>query len=162
MNERRGMHAVAERNNYHDQWGYAGAGEDAGCAVIDQHAIERDDQRDEFDREENEAKTVTGRPTETWRLLAEQLEPRIESMSHVVDGMQAAPYQVLRAGTMQICDPVNDLRVKVEAVRWMVRIAKHLNGVAREMVMATVSKSVEDMEFAIEAQTRLLAQQAAA
>jgi hypothetical protein len=76
--------------------------------------------------------------------------------------MQAAPYQVLRAGTMQICDPVNDLRVKVEAVRWMVRIAKHLNGVAREMVMATVSKSVEDMEFAIEAQTRLLAQRAAA
>ena len=165
MNERRGMHAVAERNNYHDQWGYAGANDDAGCAVIDQHEIvgQKADQRDGFEHDDkNEEETIPGRPTETWRLLAEQLEPRIDAMTHVVDGMRAAPYQVLRAGTMQICDPVNDLRVKVEAVRWMLRIAKHLNGVARELVMATVTKSVEDLEFAIEAQTRLLTQQAAA
>ena len=162
MNERRGMHAVAERNNYHDQWGYAGADDDAGCAVVDRDPVgQHANERDGLDHEAKEDETP-GRPTETWRLLAEQLEPRIDAMTHVVEGMRAAPYQVLRGGTMQVCDPVNDLRVKVEAVRWMLRIAKHLNGVARELVMATVTKSVEDLEFAIEAQTRLLTQQAAA
>ena len=60
-------------------------------------------------------------------------------MSHAVDGLRVTPYQVLH-GETQLCDPVNDLRVKIEAVRWMVRIGKHLNGAAREMVMATVTK----------------------
>jgi hypothetical protein len=139
MNERRGMHAVAERDEFDEL-----------------------DEMDQHDFVEQDDSTVTARPTETWRLLAEQLEPRIDGMSHAVDGLQVAPCQVLRAGGMQICDPVNDLRVKVEAVRWMLRIAKHLNGAAREMVMGTVSKSVEDLEFVIETQTRALAQRAAA
>lgn len=139
MDERRGMHAVADRDEF-DEFG-----------EIDRHDfVVQDDS------------TVVARPTETWHLLAEQLEPRINGMSHAVEGLRVAPYQVLRAGGMQICDPVNDLRVKVEAVRWMLRIAKHLNGVAREMVMGTVSKSVEDLEFVIETQTRALAQRAAA
>ena len=29
---------------------------------------------------------------------------------------------------------------------WMLRIAKHLNGVAREMVMSTTDKSIDDLE----------------
>jgi len=145
MDERRGMHAVAERDDTDD----LGEVEQSNFVV----------RRDDFDRHDT---GEIGRPTETWRLLAEQLEPRIDGMAHAVDGLQAAPYQVLRAGGMRICDPVNDLRVKVEAVRWMLRIARHLNGAAREMVMATVGKSVEDVEFAIEAQTRLLGQRVAA
>jgi hypothetical protein len=149
MDERRGMHAVAERDETDDSL-EAEQGDFGG---------QQDAQREDFDGRDAEE---LGRPTETWRLLAERLEPRIDNMSHAVDGMQVAPYQVLRKGTMQVCDPVNDLRVKVEAVRWMVRIAKRLNGVARELVMATVTKSVEDLEFAIEAQTRLLTQSAAA
>jgi len=145
MDERRGMHAVADRVVTYDY------GEADLC-----------DGGEPTDDSDLQDSGEIGRPTETWRLLAEQLEPRIESMSHAVDGLRVTPYQVLRGEKMQLCDPVNDLRVKVEAVRWMVRIGKHLNGVAREMVMATVTKSVEDLELAIEAQTRLLTQYAAA
>jgi hypothetical protein len=31
-------------------------------------------------------------PTEVWRLLAEQLEPRIEELTRTVEGLRAAPY----------------------------------------------------------------------
>jgi hypothetical protein len=150
MVERRGMHAVAERDET----------EDILEAEQDDFVVQRhEDQRDDFGGQDE---AELGRPSETWLLLADRLEPRIDDMSHAVDGLRVAPYQVLRAGAMQVCDPVNDLRVKVEAVRWMLRIARRLNGVAREMVMATVSKSVADLEFAIEAQTRLVGRRAAA
>jgi hypothetical protein len=145
MDERRGMHAVADRVVTYDY------GEADLC-----NGGEPADDRDLQDSGE------IGRPTETWRLLAEQLEPRIDGMSHMVEALRVAPYQVLRGEKMQLCDPVNELRIKVEAVRWMLRIAKHLNGVARSTVMGTVSKSVEDLELVVESQARALAQRAAA
>src|SRR5580704_7564842 len=86
-------------------------------------------QRDEADM---------GRPTEVWRLLAEQLEPRIEELTRTVVGLDAAPYQVWLADTVHLCDPLNDLRVKVEALQWMLRIAKHLNDDTRDRVIATL------------------------
>jgi hypothetical protein len=148
MDERHGMHLVAEREEE--------TGELDGA---DDREFDRRDDRGEFGRE---AEDKNGRPTETWRLLAEQLEPRIDSMSHTVEALQVAPYQVLRGDKMQLCDPVNELRIKVEAVRWMLRIGKHLNGAARSTVMGTVSKSVEDLELVVESQARALAQRAAA
>ncbi len=148
MDERRGMHLVAERKEETDEMDAA-----------DDRELDRRDERGEFDRE---AGNKDGRPTETWRLLAEQLEPRIDSMSHAVEALKVAPYQVLRGDKMQLCDPVNELRIKVEAVRWMLRIGKHLNGAARATVMGTVSKSVEDLEMVVESQARALAQRAAA
>lgn len=105
-------------------------------------------------REEFESQFEDGRATETWRLLAEQLAPRIDELSHVCERLQAAPYYVWLADSVHLCDPAGELRVKVEALQWMFRIAKHLNGAAREMVMETVSRSVDEMEVAVEAQLR--------
>jgi hypothetical protein len=148
MDERRGMHLVAEREEETDELDGA-----------DDREFDRRDDSGEFDRE---AEDKNGRPTETWRLLAEQLEPRIDSMSHAVEALKVAPYQVFRGEKMELCDPVNELRIKVEAVKWMLRIGKHLNGIARTSVMGTVSKSVEDLELVVETQARALAQRAAA
>ncbi len=103
-----------------------------------------------------------GRPTETWRLLADQLSPRIEALSHICEKLQATPYYVWLADTVHLCDPAGELRVKVEALQWMFRIAKHLNGTARELVMATVSRSVEDLEVAVDAQLRAAGERRAA
>jgi hypothetical protein len=152
MDERRSMHLATERR---------GTGRERyECAAHETHvgraAIEQIDDLDDHDSAD------TGRPSETWRLLAEQLEPRIDGMSCMVEGLHAAPYYVAQAESGKLVDPVNDLRVKVEAVRWMLRIAKHLNGVAREMVMATVARSVNDLETVVETQTRVMAQRAAA
>ena len=102
------------------------------------------------------------RPTETWRLLADMLAPRIERLSTLVEGLQSAPYYVWLADQVHLCDAAGDLRVKVEALQWMFRIAKHMSGDARIMVMATVSKSVDDLEVAVEAQMRANAVKVAA
>jgi hypothetical protein len=103
-----------------------------------------------------------GRPTEAWRLLADLLAPRIERLSSLVEGLRSAPYYVWLADQVHLCDAAGDLRVKVEALKWMFRIAKHMTGDARIMVMATVSKSVDDLEVAVEAQMRANAVKVAA
>ena len=152
MDERRGMHVAEDRRGERrERYERAAHDSHAGRA-----GVEQIDDLDDHDG------TATGRPSETWRLLAEELEPRIDDMTRVVEGLHAAPYFVAQADSGQLCDPVNDLRVKVEAVRWMLRIAKHLNGVAREMVMATVARSVNDLETVVETQMRAMAQRAAA
>jgi hypothetical protein len=96
---------------------------------------------------------VEGRTTETWRLLAEQLEPRIEHLAHEVEGMRmrAAPSYVVLPEKSGACNPIEDLLVKVEALHWMLRIGKRLNGTSRDMVMATVAKSAEELERAVAA-----------
>ena len=103
-----------------------------------------------------------GRPTEAWRLLADQLAPRIDRLAGLVEGLRSAPYYVWLADQVHLCDAAGDLRVKVEALKWMFRIAKHMSGDARIMVMATVSKSVDDLEVAVEAQARANAVKVAA
>ena len=87
--------------------------------------------------------------------MADQLAPRIERLSSLVEGLRSTPYYVWLADQVHLCDAAGDLRVKVEALKWMFRIAKHMSGDARIMVMATVSKSVDDLEVAVEAQMRV-------
>jgi hypothetical protein len=152
MDERRGMHVAADRRgDYRERYEFTGRESHEGSSSVGQL-----DDYDDQDSSDN------ARPTETWRLLAEALEPRIDNMTRMVEGLHAAPYYVVQAESGKLFDPVNDLRVKVEAVRWMLRIAKHLKGVAREMVMATVARSVSDLETTVETQTRAMAQRAAA
>ena len=103
-----------------------------------------------------------GRPTEVWRLLAEQLEPCIEELTRTVAGLDAAPYNVWLADSVRLCDPLNDLRLKVEALQWMVRIAKHLNDDTRDRGIAMLCKSVNDLEIALKTRLHANAVRAAA
>jgi hypothetical protein len=49
-----------------------------------------------------------------------------------------------------VYDAALDLSVKVEAVRWMLRVAKHVNGSARERIMLTVANSLDQLEHAVD------------
>lgn len=102
------------------------------------------------------------RETETWRLSADELEPRIETLGRIVTGLSEEIAYLGISDAEYHGEPVRDLRVKVEALRWMFRIAMHLNGTAREMVMVTVSNSVGDLEIALAAQLHGSAEIAAA
>jgi hypothetical protein len=83
-------------------------------------------------------------------LRAVEVEQRLQNLNERLTGMNAAPYLVrLRSGVHHF-DRVLDLRVKAEAVRWMLRIAKHLNAPARETVFLTVMHSLEQLEKAVE------------
>jgi hypothetical protein len=80
------------------------------------------------------------------RLLENDLNFRLNELSILVDKLGSVPHRVWLGNAVQTCDRAQDLRVKVEAVCWMLRIAKHLNGVARELVMSTIDKSLDDLE----------------
>ena len=144
MNKRAASHDVQRHDGVDEQHGVF-RNEDAG----EPEAYNFDDagEPEEYDFDD-------GRPTEAWRLLADQLAPRIERLAGLVEGLRSAPYYVWLADQVHLCDAAGDLRVKVEALKWMFRIAKHMSGDARIMVMATVSKSVDDLEVAVEAQMR--------
>ena len=51
---------------------------------------------------------------------------------------------------LHVFDPVLDLRVKVEAVRLMLRAAEHLSDRDKERVLLTVRNSLEQLEKAVE------------
>jgi len=83
---------------------------------------------------------------QTRNRLEKDLNFRLNKISSLVDKLGTVPYYVWLEKTVQTCDRAQDLRVKVEAVRWMLRIAKHLNSVAREKVMSTTDKTLDDLE----------------
>ncbi len=116
---------------------------------------ERTDIREVEQRDE----AYIGRATEIWRLLANLLELHIDELTRTVEGLSEAPYCIGLADTVQLVD---DLRAKVERLQWLFRIAKHLKGDARDRVMATVCKLVDDLESALETQMHANAMRAAA
>jgi len=152
MDERTTRHDVQRRDATEEQRGVL-RNESAG--EPEEYNFDDASEPDEYDFDD-------GRPTEAWRLLADQLAPRIERLAGLVEGLRSAPYYVWLADQVHLCDAAGDLRVKVEALKWMFRIAKHMNGDARILVMATVSKSVDDLEVAVEAQMRVNAVRVAA
>jgi hypothetical protein len=83
------------------------------------------------------------------------LNSRLDELSVLVDQLDPDRHDVCHEHTAQICDRTQELRVKVEAMRWMIRIAKHLKGAGREMVISTIGKSLEDLESAVAPEIRM-------
>ena len=84
------------------------------------------------------------------RLRAAEADDRLQNLNERLDNVNAASYLVRLKSGVHRFDPVLDLRIKVEAVRWMLRIAKHLNDHARETVFFTVMNSLDQLEKAVE------------
>jgi hypothetical protein len=79
-----------------------------------------------------------------------EVEERLQQLNDRLQNVNAASYLIWLKSGVHRFDPVLDLRVKVEAVRWMLRIAKHLNDGARETVFLTVMNSLDQLEKAVE------------
>jgi hypothetical protein len=79
-----------------------------------------------------------------------EVEERLQQLNDRLQNVNAASYLIWLKSGVHRFDPVLDLRVKVEAVRWMLRIAKHLNDGARETVCLTVMNSLDQLEKAVE------------
>src|SRR5579863_4321882 len=85
-------------------------------------------------------------------LRTADVENRLQELNQRIDNLSAASYLVwLKAGP-HVFDPMLDLRVKVEAVRWMMRIAKHLKSSKRETVFLTIKNSLNHLEEAIDSE----------
>jgi hypothetical protein len=83
-----------------------------------------------------------------------EFEPRLERLIERFHEMHAASHFVWLADGPHVFDPSLDLSVKVEAIRWMLRVAKHMNDQAREVVFLRIEDSLRQLEEAIESQAR--------
>jgi len=83
-----------------------------------------------------------------------EFESRLERLTDRFQDMNTASHYVWLADGPHVFDPSLDLSVKVEAIRWMLRIAKHMNGPAREAVFLRIEDSLRQLEAAFESQTR--------
>jgi hypothetical protein len=93
------------------------------------------------------------RLTQARDLVENDLNLRLSELKDDVNELASSPYQVWLENDRG-SDRVRDLRVKVEAARWMLRIAKHLNGATREMVISALEKSLDDLESVVASEMR--------
>lgn len=81
----------------------------------------------------------------------EDFEARLQELHDRLEDLNADSTLVSFDGRPHVFDAALDLRVKVEAVRWMLRVAKHLAEPARQPVLATIGNSLDQLERAFEA-----------
>ena len=80
-----------------------------------------------------------------------QIEARIERLDDQIDTLDLDSRLVWLKSGPHVYSPEFDLSVKVEAIRWMLRIAKHMHESARQAVFARVDNSLRQIELALEA-----------
>lgn len=97
-----------------------------------------------------------GAPWEKILIQAEEVEARLQRVCDRHKSLNVASQLVRLETGPHICDPHLDLHVKVEAVRWMLRIAKHMSEPAREVVFLRIENSLRQLESAIESRPRLV------
>jgi hypothetical protein len=80
-----------------------------------------------------------------------QIEARIERLDDQIDTLDLDSRLVWLKSGPHVYSPEFDLSVKVEAIRWMLRIAKHMHESARQAVFTRVDNSLRQIELALEA-----------
>ncbi len=78
------------------------------------------------------------------------LETRLQTVESRIQGLKTISPLPWPSNRTKLFDAALDLRVKIDAVRWMLRVSKHLNGAAREQVILTIANSLAQLEKAVE------------
>lgn len=94
------------------------------------------------------------RLTQAGDLVENDLNLRLIELRDDVNKLGSAPYRAWLEDTGRGSGRVGDLRVKVEAARWMLRIAKHLKGATRELVISTLQRSLDGLEAVVASEMR--------
>jgi hypothetical protein len=90
----------------------------------------------------------------SFQLQAEEVEARLQRVCVRHKDLDAASHLVWLDSGPHVYDPDLNLRVKVDAVRWMLRIAKHMSESAREVVFLQIENSLRQLEAAVESRVR--------
>jgi len=99
---------------------------------------------------------IEERPKPAFRIIyrddsrVQDLDARLQNLSDRLPEFTAESALAWVKGEPDILDPGLDLRVKVDAVRWMLRVAKHVKDPARARILVSVQRSLEQLEHAIE------------
>lgn len=81
----------------------------------------------------------------------EALEARIQTLDDQVHGLNADSRMVWLNTGPHIYNAELDLHVKVEAIRWMLRIARHMQNSAREAMLLRIQNSLQKLERTLQA-----------
>lgn len=97
------------------------------------------------------ASSTTRHPAQRWAREIEDsvvrnMGLRVNGLVSLVDNMSHSAYRADIVKANQACDFISELRVKLEAVRCMLQVVAHLSGAARANVLATITRSVQDLE----------------
>ena len=97
------------------------------------------------------ASSTTHHPAQRWAREIEDsvvrnMGLRVNGLVSLVDNMSHSAYRADIVKANQACDFISELRVKLEAVRCMLQVVAHLSGAARANVLATITRSVQDLE----------------
>jgi len=76
----------------------------------------------------------------------EAIEARLRELTYLVNDLCESGYAVLLMEGTPGRQAFDELRVKEAALRWIVRVAKHSSGAAREKLWADIESAVGDLE----------------
>jgi hypothetical protein len=80
----------------------------------------------------------------------EVLEVRIRHLGDQIENLNANSHVVWLKTGPHIYNSELDLSVKVEAIRWMLRIAKNMHHSAREVILIRIQNSLDQLEQTLE------------
>ncbi len=80
----------------------------------------------------------------------DNFEIRLQDLERCMQELKANSPLPWLTSREKIFDATLDLRVKLDAVRWMLRVSKHLGRPARERVLLTIGKSLDQLEKVVE------------
>jgi len=75
-----------------------------------------------------------------------ELDARLQDLSDRLPTVEASSEVVCLNSCPNSLDPIVDLGRKMDAVGWMLRVAKHTEGPARERILMTVKDSLDQLE----------------
>lgn len=77
------------------------------------------------------------------------IEARIQQLGDQIENLDSGSRLVWLKTGPHIYNADFDLSVKVEAIRWMLRIAKHMHDSAREVMLLRIQNSLHKLERAL-------------
>jgi hypothetical protein len=77
------------------------------------------------------------------------IEARIQQLNDQIDDLDSGSRLIWLKTGPHIYNADFDLSVKVEAVRWMLRIARHMQNSAREVMFLRIQNSLNKLEKAL-------------
>jgi hypothetical protein len=82
-------------------------------------------------------------------LSLRELEARLQDLGDRLPSLGTDAEIVCLKGP-HIFDPALDLRVKLDATRWMLRVAKHTERPARDQILAVITNCLDQLEKALD------------
>jgi hypothetical protein len=113
-------------------------------------------QQDQIGISDDGGTTLWTRPNRSPSKFSD-LESRLDRIAAHVEILNSCPTRETTPKSPHACDPAQELGVKAEAARWMLRVTKHLSELAREKVLVAVARSIEELERIVDAEDRHIA-----